>query len=70
MTNWVYTWVRKGWTNSWGLEVASRDLIERASDLDDRVSELGSVNYVWIPSSDNADADALCQQGLDEQEEY
>lgn len=70
MTNWIYTWVRNGWTNSRGFEVANRDLIERASDLDDRVSELGSINYIWIPRSENADADALCQQELDEQEEY
>ncbi|KAI7780396.1 hypothetical protein LA080_016120 [Diaporthe eres] len=69
MTNWVHTWVRNGWTNSRGLEVANRDLIERPSDLDDRASELGSINYIWIPRSDNEVADALCQQELDEQEE-
>lgn len=70
MTNWIYTWVRNGWKNSRGFEVANRDLIETASELDDRVSELGSINYIWIPRSENADADALCQQVLDEQEEY
>lgn len=68
MTNWVYNWVRNGWTNSRGFEVANRDLIERASDLDDRVAELGSVDYIWIPRSENRSADALCQQELDEQE--
>lgn len=68
MTNWVYNWVRNGWTNSRGFEVANRDLIERASDLDDRVAELGSVDYIWIPRSENGSADALCQQELDEQE--
>lgn len=34
-------------------------LIGRALDLDDRVSELGLVNYVWIPGLDNVDAYAL-----------
>lgn len=68
MTNWIYTWVRNGWTNSRGLEVANRDLIERASDLDDRVSELGSVEYIWIPRSENTDADELCQKALDDLE--
>lgn len=70
MTSWVYTWVRNGWTNSRGFKVANRDLIERASGLDDRVDALGSVNYIWIPRSENADADALCQRELDEQEVY
>ncbi|KKY29659.1 putative ribonuclease h1 [Diaporthe ampelina] len=68
MTSWIHTWARNGWTNSRGFEVANRDLIERASDLDDRVCEVGWAEYIWVPRSDNADADALCRKELDEQE--
>lgn len=65
MTDWIYKWVRNGWINSQGTEVANQDLIKRASCLDDRVSELGSVNYCWRPRLDNVKADALCRQELD-----
>ncbi|KAI0486609.1 ribonuclease H1 [Xylaria cf. heliscus] len=68
MDTWIYKWVRNGWVNSLGNEVANRDLIERASDLDDEVKELGSVSYVWVPRSDNQLADELCQEELNDQE--
>lgn len=68
MTNWIYTWVQNGWFNSRGREVVNRDLIERASDLNDRVKELGDVEYIWVPREDNVDADERCQEVLDEQD--
>ncbi|KAI8952799.1 ribonuclease H-like domain-containing protein [Xylaria longipes] len=68
MDTWIYRWVKNGWLNSSGNEVANRDLIERASDLDDEVNELGSVSYIWVPRSDNQLADQLCNEELDEQE--
>ncbi|OAA49394.1 pyridoxine kinase [Metarhizium rileyi] len=46
MTKWIYKWSRNGWTNAAGFEVANRDLIEEASDLDDRLKEEGDVEYV------------------------
>lgn len=68
MTKWIYTWVQNGWTNSRGVEVANRDLIAKASELDDLVRAVGRVDYMWIPRSQNLDADLLCQQVLDERE--
>ena len=69
MTNWIYTWTQNGWTNSRGFEVANRDLIEKASDLDDRVKEFGLVDYIWVPREDNVAADARCREVLDQEEE-
>lgn len=68
MTDWIYKWTRNGWTNSRGVEVANRDLLEVASELDDRVAELGSLNYNWVPREDNVDADSECQKALIEQD--
>ncbi|KAJ5094278.1 ribonuclease H-like domain-containing protein [Penicillium angulare] len=67
MSNWVYKWVRNGWTNAAGNEVANRDLIEEASDLDDRLRAEGDVKYVWIPREKNQLADGYCNDILDEQ---
>jgi ribonuclease HI len=69
MTNWIYTWEQNGWVNSKGFEVANRDLIEKASRLDDRVQELGSVDYIWIPREENEIADGWCNDRLDELED-
>lgn len=68
MKTWIYKWAQNGWVNSAGNEVANRDLIERASDLDDRVTDLGSVSYIWVPRSENKDADRHCNEELNETE--
>ena len=68
MTEWVYKWSRNGWINSAGNEVANRDLIEEASDLDDRLKEEGTVEYIWIPREKNQDADRYCNEALDEED--
>lgn len=47
ITEWVYKRVGNGWKNAKGYEVANRDLIEEASDLDDRLKALGAVTYTW-----------------------
>lgn len=67
MTTWIYKWANNGWTNAAGYEVANRDLIQEASRLDDRLRELGEVDYMWIPREDNEYADSLCNQDMDEQ---
>jgi len=67
MTDWIYKWTRNGWINAAGNEVANRDLIQEASDLDDRLKEEGDVEYIWIPREDNQDADRLCNEAMDEQ---
>jgi ribonuclease HI len=67
MTNWIYKWARNGWINAAGNEVANRDLIQEASDLDDRLKEEGDVEYIWIPREENQLADRLCNEDMDEQ---
>jgi len=66
MTEWIYKWSSNGWVNSAGSEVANRDLIEEASDLDDRVRDLGRVEYIWIPRAENTVADEAVNNALDE----
>ncbi|CZR64411.1 uncharacterized protein PAC_14309 [Phialocephala subalpina] len=46
MNEWIYKWSNNGWINSQGYEVAYRDLIQKASDLDDRLKEEGDVRYI------------------------
>lgn len=70
MNEWIYKWCRNGWLNSRGFEVVNRDLIEWASNLDDLVADLGSVDYVWIRREDNQAADELCRERLDKQDGY
>jgi hypothetical protein len=48
MTKWVYKWSNNGWTNSEGSEVANRDLIEEALNLDNLLKEKGDVYNVWM----------------------
>jgi ribonuclease HI len=67
MTEWVYKWTRNGWRNAAGFEVANRDLIEKASLLDDRLKEEGNVEYIWIPREQNQDADSLCNEVMDDE---
>ena len=69
MTDWIYKWIRNGWVNAAGREVANRDLIEKASDLDEQVKELGTVDYVWIPRGENQDADEAVSDLLDEMDD-
>ncbi|KAH8806024.1 ribonuclease H1 [Xylogone sp. PMI_703] len=68
MNEWVYKWSANGWINSSGCEVANRDLIEEASDLDNRLKEEGSVKYIWIPRGENVDADRFCNEALNKQQ--
>lgn len=69
MTDFIYKWSRNGWINARGEEVANRDLIEKASDLDDRLVQLGTVTYRWIPRSENALADKHCNEELNAMEQ-
>ena len=67
MTKWIYKWTKNGWINYAGRSVANRDLLEEASDLDDRLKEEGEVEYLWIPREDNKIADRLCNEDMDNQ---
>ncbi|KAF2436602.1 ribonuclease H-like protein [Tothia fuscella] len=68
MEDWVYKWSSNGWLNTRGEEVVNRDIIQKASGLDDELKELGSVSYVWIPREENGEADGLCNERLDKEE--
>lgn len=68
MATWIYKWVKNGFINAAGHEVTNRDLIEKASNLDDQLAQLRYIKYVWIPREENEMADCMCNQCLDEQE--
>jgi ribonuclease HI len=65
MTEWIYKWSQNGWKNAAGYRVANRDLIEEASDLHDMVTDLGNIEYIWIPRSENWEADEACNEAMD-----
>lgn len=67
MTNWIYKWARNGWINAAGNKVVNRDLIQEASDLNNRLKEEGDVEYIWIPREENQLADRLCNEHMDKQ---
>ena len=69
MSTWMNKWSTNGWLNSRGSPVANGDLIQEASNLDEAVRELGDVEYVWIPRSQNAEADEVADLVMDEMEE-
>ena len=69
MSTWIYQWAKNGWLNSRGNPVANLDLIQKASNLDDAVRDLGDVEYVWIPRSENSEADEAANLAMDEMEE-
>ena len=65
MDEWCHRWRDNGWINSRGNEVANRDLVERALDLQDDIQDFGSVDYFWVPRDQNADPDRHCNEELD-----
>jgi ribonuclease HI len=66
MTEWRDRWIRNGWKNSSGYEVANRDLIDHASELEATVRGLGAIQYIWIPRSENQEADSACNDAMDD----
>lgn len=46
---WGRHWRFNGWVNYDGTQVANRDLIERALDLDTQLRQFGEVKYVRSP---------------------
>ncbi|KAL8792720.1 MAG: hypothetical protein Q9195_004695 [Heterodermia aff. obscurata] len=68
MTDWSFKWRNNGWINSAGNEVANRDLIEEAVELDGRLERNGKVTYGWIPREQNAVADKAVRDRLDERD--
>ncbi|KAI4124141.1 MAG: hypothetical protein LQ338_004962 [Usnochroma carphineum] len=64
MTEWRYKWVENGWLNCNGNDVANRDLVERALDLEAEVEQHGNVQYTWVPREENQQADAAVSKEL------
>ena len=70
MTQWCQKWRNNGFTNSSGYEVANRDLIERALELESDLLEHGNVHWEWIPRSDNTVVDEAVNDEMDEMAGY
>ena len=69
MTEWYSKWQNNGFINSLGNEVANRDLIERALELESDILDHGKVHWEWIPRSDNTAADEAANEEMDDMEE-
>ncbi|EKD14370.1 uncharacterized protein L3040_008274 [Drepanopeziza brunnea f. sp. 'multigermtubi'] len=65
MTDWQYLWRSQNWITTARREVANRDLIEAAVELNDRLMEKGRVGYIWIPQSQNQIAVRACIEVMD-----
>ncbi|KAI0381333.1 ribonuclease H-like domain-containing protein [Hypomontagnella monticulosa] len=70
MSKWIDRWIKNGWVNSKGHTVANVDMIQMASDLHDEVEALGQVDYVYVPRSENQNADRKCNEALDRMEKW
>ena len=66
MNTWIDKWIDNDWTNSKGYDVANRDLLEKASMLEEDVMDLGTIKYVHIRREYNQEADEACNELLDE----
>lgn len=66
MTEWYRKWQSNGFINALGNEVANRDLIERALELESDILDHGNVTWEWIPRSDNTAADEAVNEEMDE----
>ncbi|KAF3913729.1 hypothetical protein AA313_de0206288 [Arthrobotrys entomopaga] len=65
MTKHIDKWRNNGWYTVAGTRVKHRDLIQQACQLEDEIEEIGHVTYEWIPRGNNQEADAECNQVLD-----
>ncbi|KAK4702822.1 ribonuclease HI, partial [Phenoliferia sp. Uapishka_3] len=66
MTVWINKWRDNNYTNTRGVQVINRDLIEDIDRLwDDVHGQGGSVAFVWIPREENSEADEAANQGCD-----
>ena len=68
MTDWSLKWIKNGFQNARGREVADRDLIERALFLEGSVLGKGTVDWVWLPRSQIGEVGAVVDGLLDEME--
>ena len=66
MTVWYAKWEDNGWLNARGEQVANRDLIQEALDLEQKLLVHGRVDWKWVPRQDNQDADDAVNEALDD----
>lgn len=66
MTEWYSKWQSNGFINALGNEVANRDLIERALELESDILDHGKVTWEWVPRSENTEADEAANDEMDE----
>ena len=66
MIEWRFKWECNGWINAAGRDVANRDLLERAIELEAEVEQYGDVRYRWVPRERNTEADEAANQALDD----
>ena len=68
MTQWCFRWMRNGFQNHRGREIANRDLVEKALLLEGEVLAAGTVDWVWVPRDRNGVAHAVVNGELDQME--
>ena len=66
MNQWLARWSHNGWTTSVGGSVANRDILQDAIDAENRVLDVGNVEYKWVPRSEVHEADEKCNDVLDD----
>ncbi|MDX2139461.1 MAG: ribonuclease H [Chloroflexota bacterium] len=57
VNEWLSDWIKRGWKNARGEQVANLDLWQQIKALLDQ----HMITLTWIPRGENADADALAQ---------
>ena len=64
MNKWRGKWERNGWRTVDGEEVANRDLIVRAGELEKEIRKKGFVVVNWVPKKFNRHADWAVRKEL------
>ena len=66
MNQWLSRWSNNGWTTSVGGSVANQDILQDAINAENRVLDVGSVAYKWVPRAEVHEADERCNKVLDD----
>ena len=69
MSTFIPQFAKNGWLSFSGIPVVNQDLMKEASELDEAVRRLGDVEYIWIPRSQNSEADEAANSVMDLMEE-